>query len=95
MRLRKQLSHFQFWRLQFTKVVCHTIQERFSKQRNFCLFAWGRSVIEVLPHLAVEKFELHTVHFTIVISSKLTSSVNGNSTFTEDELMILQKLALL
>jgi hypothetical protein len=45
----------------------------------------------------MQKIELRMVHFTTVISSKLTSYIHGNPTFiiTEVTFSILQKHALL
>jgi hypothetical protein len=78
------ISHVMFdsWRLQFTKIVCHAPQLRFSSP-VLCSFAWRWTVIEVLSPVAVVKIEIHTVHFTTVVSSKLTSCINGNSTFNK------------
>jgi hypothetical protein len=38
---------------------------------------------DVLPHSLPKKIELHTVDFSTAVASKLTSCINGNSTFNE------------
>jgi hypothetical protein len=54
----------------------------FSEECILCSSVW-RFVIEVLPLLAIEKIELHTVHLTTLVSPNLTSYIKGNSTFNE------------
>lgn len=54
-------------------------QKRFSMECILCFFAW-RFVIEVLPPLAIGKIEQHAVHLTTIVTSKLTSCINGSST---------------
>jgi hypothetical protein len=64
------------------KIVCHTSRRKFSKRCILvlpCLDICYRSP----PTTHIEIIDLHMVHFTTVVSSKLTSCINGNSTFNE------------
>jgi hypothetical protein len=76
---------FDFWRLQFTKTICHTARLRFSKQCILVLLClevfcyWSPRT----THYWKKQSTHSTFYYSTVVSSKLTSCINGKSNFSE------------